>query len=294
MKKGRKQVEHLFCVGTQSKSISCDLMDSHAVFVDGGSQSNPQFNPTIRQNSKSKKKNRIIISIRKGELDIVNHHLHHISKGLLLRPPLASASVNYLLPPRKDVPTTNASLKNPKNNKNLWHALSAVEEAQRKGTSKGAAKQVITDKENKYFCVGTQTVRAGTGTRPIHYSLQAVLEERSLRILKLFKAVEHLYEAWMDTKEIWIINAAINLVKPSTFQIERTNQDLKTTGITTRMYGALETGLNVYLNTHTDKDFTFSAFMLCTKGKYAVNDNVVAYSCFPGLGIGVPLRPGDV
>ena len=130
-------------------------MDSHAVFVDGGSPSNPPINPTICQNSKSKKKNRTILSIKNRDLDIADHHLHQISKGLLSRPPLASSSVNYLLPPRKDVITIIASLKNPKNNEKLWNALSAVEDAQRNGTSGGVAKKVIIDKENKYFCAGT-------------------------------------------------------------------------------------------------------------------------------------------
>ena len=96
----------------------------------------------------------------------------------------------------------------------------------------------------------------------MHYSLQLVEEEHSIRILKLFKAVEHLYEAWVDTREIRIINAAIKLVNPSTFQIKRTKPESKTTGVSSRIYGALATELNVYLNAHTDKDFTLSAIML--------------------------------
>ena len=130
----------------------------------------------------------------------------------------------------------------------------------------------------------------------MHYSLQLVEELHCLRILKLFKAVEHLYEAWMDTREIRIINAAIKLVNPSTFQIKRTKPTSKTTGFSSIIYGALATGLNVYLNahTHTDKDFTFSAIMLCMKKEYNIEDDVVAYFCFPGLGIVVPLRPGGV
>ena len=131
---------------------------------------------------------------------------------------VASASVNFHFPPRKDVLTCTASLRNPKNNEKLRLALCAVEEEQRNCDLRGAAKQVIMDKGHYYFCVGTQTVRAGTGICPIHYSLEGVLQEHSVRILKLFKAVEHLYEAWMDTKEISTINAAIRLIQPSTFQ----------------------------------------------------------------------------
>ena len=52
--------------------------------------------------------------------------------------------------------------------------------------------------------------------------------------------------------------------------------------------------MNIYLNYHNDKDFTFSAVMLCMKRKYEVEDNVVGHLFFPSLGIVVPLRPGDV
>ena len=128
----------------------------------------------------------------------------------------------------------------------------------------------------------------------MHSSLQLAKEVYSLRILKLYNAVEHVYDAWMDTREICIINAAIKLVNPPTFQIKRTKPESKTTGVSSRIYGALATGLNVCLNVHTDKDFTFSAIMLCMKKEYNIEDDVVAYFYFPGLGIIVPLRPGDV
>ena len=85
----------------------------------------------------------------------------------------------------------------------------------------------------------------------------------------------------MDTREICIINAAIKLVNPSTFQIKRTKPESKTTGVSSRIYGALATGLNVYLNTHTEKYFIFSTIMLCMKKEYNIEDNVLAYFCFP-------------
>ena len=114
----------------------------------------PPINPNICPNGTSHKKETIIVSVRDGELDIVNPHIHHSYKGLLSRPHNVSASVNYLLPPRKDVLTTTASFKNLKIIVSLWNALSAVEDAQRSGISRGTAKQVIVDEETN-FCVGT-------------------------------------------------------------------------------------------------------------------------------------------
>ena len=50
----------------------------------------------------------------------------------------------------------------------MWLALCAIEAAQRQSRSRGAKRQVIMDEGKKYFSVGTQTVRAGTGIRPIY------------------------------------------------------------------------------------------------------------------------------
>lgn len=52
----------------------------------------------------------------------------------------------------------------------------------------------------------------------------------------------------------------------------------------------------MYLCAHEDKDFTYSAVTVLTKGKgvYNENDNVMAYFNFPRLGLAIPLKPGDV
>ena len=44
-----------------------------------------------------------------------------------------------------------------------------------------------------------------------------------------------------------------------------------------------------------DADFTMSITQVFLKGQleYHLNDDVVAYFCFPTLGVAVPLRPGD-
>ena len=68
-------------------------------------------------------------------------------------------------------------MSNPINSEKFWLALYAIDDAQRHGASRGAERQVIMDEGKKYFSVGTQTVRAGTGIRPIRYSLKGVSEE---------------------------------------------------------------------------------------------------------------------
>ncbi len=51
----------------------------------------------------------------------------------------------------------------------------------------------------------------------------------------------------------------------------------------------------MFLQCHTDSDFTISIVFVHIKGKdqYNVDDEPVVYFCFPTLGVAVPLRPGD-
>jgi mannose-6-phosphate isomerase class I len=64
--------------------------------------------------------------------------------------------------------------------------------------------------------------------------------------------------------------------------------------MSTRIYGAFACGINVYLNAHTDQDFTFGAVSIQMKQEYTNDMDTVVYFCFPRLGLAVPLRPGDV
>ena len=58
--------------------------------------------------------------------------------------------------------------------------------------------------------------------------------------------------------------------------------------------GGLAFGCNVFLQCHTDSDFTMSMANIHLKGKnkYEVDYDIVVYFCFPTLGVAVPLRPG--
>lgn len=62
-----------------------------------------------------------------------------------------------------------------------------------------------------------------------------------------------------------------------------------------KFFGGMAFGTNVFLRCHTDQDFTMSISQIFLKGKesYQLDDDVIAYFCFPTLGVGVPLRPGD-
>ena len=71
---------------------------------------------------------------------------------------------------------------------------------------------------------------------------------------------------------------------------------LRGAGRECQIFGAFAFGRNVYLPSHKDEDFTYSIISVHVRDGYysEADDKVVAYFCFPRLGVAVPLRPGDV
>ena len=77
------------------------------------------------------------------------------------------------------------------------------------------------------------------------------------------------------------------MLKPQTFVAGKQSK--------LHMYGAFACGVNVYLNAHKDQDFLYSAVTIHMKlEEYTFQHAIVAYFCFPRLGVAVPLRPGDI
>jgi ectoine hydroxylase-related dioxygenase (phytanoyl-CoA dioxygenase family) len=63
---------------------------------------------------------------------------------------------------------------------------------------------------------------------------------------------------------------------------------------TARYYNGLGFGINVYLRSHIDQDFTMSIVQAHTNNHdYQVNNKILCYFAFPRIGMAVALRPGD-
>jgi hypothetical protein len=63
---------------------------------------------------------------------------------------------------------------------------------------------------------------------------------------------------------------------------------------TARYYNGLGFGINVYLRSHIDQDFTMSIVQAHTNNRdYQVEDKILCYFAFPRIGMAVALRPGD-
>ena len=68
----------------------------------------------------------------------------------------------------------------------------------------------------------------------------------------------------------------------------------KSTTLSSEVFGGIAFGTNVFIQCHTDADFTMSISQVFLKGRpeYQLNNHVIAFR-FPTLGVAVPLRPGD-
>ena len=145
---------------------------------------------------------------------------------------------------------------------------------------------------SQYNYMGTHVKQGAKGITPYSKVLEHVDHDSQQIIIKFIRQIEHLFEMYMDTNEIRIVLAALHLVDGATFSTSY-DDDKKA-----RLYGSLAVGENVFLATHTDKDFTYSAVTIQWKGHYGDGNGnggrVLAYFVFPLLGIAIPLRAGDV
>ena len=100
---------------------------------------------------------------------------------------------------------------------------------------------------------------------------------------------------YVDTPRIRLIRKANDLVQAKSFTIpSRQSHGNLISSASSRIYGAFACGVNVYLNAHTDKNFTYCTTSVHMRVRYKLSQDIVAYFAFPKLGIVVPLEPGDV
>ena len=185
----------------------------------------------------------------------------------------------------------------------LCNAFDEVEKKVKATQARGSRTQSIVreDTQHKYICVGNQTNRGGVGIRRYHRALLECPRHIQSRVMRYFKTVEHLFTMFMDTEEIRIIHDAIELMQSETFTIPQnfasSNVKLHTKEDhieKAAIYGAFACGVNVYLASHTDADYTYSATSVHRRGQYLGDDTILCYFAFPRLGFAIPLRTGDV
>jgi hypothetical protein len=105
------------------------------------------------------------------------------------------------------------------------------------------------------------------------------------------KRAETSFRAFADHCVISHLHHAKKLVPFTTFS--STGDDSST--FLFNFFGGIAFGTNVFLHCHTDANFTMSISQVFLKGRpvFHIHDGIIAYFCFPTLGVAVPLCPGD-
>jgi hypothetical protein len=94
----------------------------------------------------------------------------------------------------------------------------------------------------------------------------------------------------MDTDIIRHISCARSRVKFKTMEPSPSSTQKKLA----RYYNGLGFGINVYLRSHINRDFTMSIVQAqFNNHDYQVNDRILCYLAFPRIGTAVALWPGD-
>jgi hypothetical protein len=109
-------------------------------------------------------------------------------------------------------------------------------------------------------------------------------------IHKLLKRMEYAFDRFMDTDIIQHISCARSRVNFKAMEPSTSSSYQKTA----RYYNSLGFGINVYLRSHIDQDFTMSIVQAHTNNRdYQVDDKILCYFVFPRIGMAVALWPGD-
>ena len=175
----------------------------------------------------------------------------------------------------------------------IHNSLLACEKLRRVALTRSDRKRVFTDygKPVTYACVGPQPSRNSNVVRSQPPFMDNLPDHHWRSLAWVMKRAEICFRQIADHSVLSNLHHAKKLVPFKTFSAglhwsSNYNSDF---------FGGIAFGTNVFLRCHTDADFTMSISQVFLKGRseYLPSDDVVAYFCFPTIGIAVPLRPGD-
>jgi hypothetical protein len=174
---------------------------------------------------------------------------------------------------------------------NIYDTLVASEMLAKKSLERGEERRIYGDGlfggSPKYSSVGVQVSRMG-GVLDRTKSFSKLSDKHWSRLTKMTRHAEAAQESFADCSVIRQLLAAKRIVPFKTMSAPN-NQ------FVVKYFGAIAFGRNVFLRCHTDEDFTMSVTQVFVKGidRYQAGDKVVAFFCFPTIGVAIPMRAGD-
>ena len=169
------------------------------------------------------------------------------------------------------------------------HALDLAEKAQRGSLFRSKNKVIYST--NKHVCPGAQACRAEPGVRDNTYHKKTMPEPDWINLVKTLCNVEKVVSSFVPTEDLRRVNMAKTVLDYKTMTATKGGNIV----LESHIFNAIGYTKNVHVSCHTDVDFTQSVITCYKKGHVCeCNDNVVAYFCFPRIGMAVALRPGDI
>lgn len=173
----------------------------------------------------------------------------------------------------------------------IYETLVACELLSGKSLDRGECRRVYCDGDDggapMYSCLGVLASRTG-GVDDMKKCYSSLSRQHWRVLMKMTTRAEAAFESFADTCVIHQLMKAKEHVPFKTMTSPHSITSAK-------YFGAMAFGRNVFARCHTDEDFTISVTQIYLEGvdECGIHDRVVAFFCFPTLGVAIPMRPGD-
>ena len=162
-------------------------------------------------------------------------------------------------------------------------------------TSLYRGKVKIIYSEYKYCTMGTQPCRAEPGVRAYTYHMEKMPKESWDNIVETLAKVEKIMSTFLPSDELRHLNLGRELLGYQTMSPTMTSDNEKKLILPLKIFGGVAFGYQVHNAIHTDDDYSHTVVTVHVDNlHYRYLNRVVAYFCFPRIGIAVALRSGDI
>ena len=261
-------------------------IEATQLVVDGGDVTNPRLEKPVSQTEHDLPWHSL--NVCHGDLKIVD--TKNASRGLVCR---GDKNVPiFLRVPRKVALSISKMDQLPVSNR-FCQSLCDGFNVQRTTLFRG--KERIVYSQYKYCTMGTQPCRAEPGVRAYTYHMEKMPKESWDNIVETLAKVERIMSTFVPSDELRLLNLGRELLGYKTMTPTVTTDNEKKLTLPLKIFGGVAFGYQVHNAIHTDEDFSRSVVTVHVDNlQYRYLSRVVAYFCFPRIGIAVALRPGDI
>lgn len=270
-----------------------EALQNHVV-VDGGSTGNGRIAEHGTQTLviDGKEKPVTCLSIRDGDLHVVNNHIDQHDKGIICSPSRGKTiqpSPPFIVIPRRFALETTG-LHRKAEQSIFMKSLQEIIRVHRRGHTRGKHCSIMIGPLDKYCTFGTRPRRNAPGVSSYTYHASEAGFEHYNNLVNYVSLVERCIKAYCHPKDLNFIRRSKELIDFPT--MTKTGGNGNETS--PEFYSNVAAMLNGYLSCHIDADYFQCVVTAHTPRHYIMNDNILCYFCFERLGLVIPMRPGDL